>query len=76
MSAFFIFEIKRAKTDRILNFLKGCFSKMSDPMDMAFGVFSKSNVRLLKYVTPQFSSTYSKGYNILNDKSCLKLNGP
>ena len=45
-------------------------------MDMTFGVFSKSNVRLLKYVTPQFSSTYSKGYNILNDKSCLKLNGP
>ena len=76
MSACFIFEIKRAKADRIFSFLKGSFSVMSDPMDMIFGVFSKSNVRLLKYITPRFFSKYSKSYNILNVKSCFKLNSP
>ena len=76
MSACFIFEIKRAKADRIFSFLKGRFSVMSDPMDMIFGVFSKSNVRLLKYITPRFFSKYSKSYNILNVKSCFKLNSP
>ena len=43
-------------------------------MDMVFGVFSKSNVRFLKYITSQFFSKYSKSYNILNVKSCVKLN--
>ena len=76
MSAFFIFEIKDAKRDRIFNFLKGRFSIMSGPMDMVFSTFSKNNVRLLKYITSQFFSIYSKSYNILNAKSCLKLNGP
>ena len=51
MSAFFVFEIKRAKTDKIFHFLKGCFSVMSGPMDMVFDMFSKINMRLLKYVT-------------------------
>ena len=76
MSAFFIFEIKDAKTDRIFNFLMGRFSVMSGPVDMVFSMFSKNNVRLLKYITSQFFSIYSKSYNILNAKSCLKLNGP
>ena len=74
MSFFLIFEIKHAKTDRIFNFLKNRFSGMSGPIDMVFGMFSKSNVRLLKYITAQFFSKYSKSYNILNVKKCLKLN--
>ena len=49
---------------------------MSGPMDMIFGVFSEANVRLLKNTISQFFSKYSKSYNILNVKSCLKLNGP
>ena len=71
---FVIFEIKRAKTDTIFNFLKGRFSVMSGLMCMIFGVFSKTNVRLLKPKTSQFFSKYSKSYTILNVKNCLKLN--
>ena len=41
MSAVFIFEIKGAKKDKILNFLKGRFSVMGGPMDMVFGVFQR-----------------------------------
>ena len=44
MSAFFIFEIKLAKTDKIFNFSKGRFSVMSRPFDIIFGVFSETNV--------------------------------
>ena len=76
MSGFFIFEIKRAKMDKIFNFLKDRFSVMSGPMDMIFGVFSETNVRLLKNIILQFFSKYSKSYNILNIKRCLKLNNP
>ena len=54
MSGFFIFEIKRAKMDKIFNFLKDRFSVMSGPVDMIFGVFSETNVRLRKNVTTQF----------------------
>ena len=32
-------------------------------------------MRLLKHIISQFFSKYSKSYNILNVKSCLKLNG-
>ena len=60
MSAFFIIETKRAKTDRIFNFIKAPFSVMNDHMGMIFGVFSKSNVRLLKYITPQFSQNIAR----------------
>ena len=60
MSGFFIFEIKRAKMDKIFNFLKDRFSVMSGPMDMIFGVFSETNVRLLKNINSQFFSNYSK----------------
>ena len=69
MSAVFIFEIKGAKKDKIFNFLKGRFSVMGGPMDMNFGVFSETHAR-------QFFSRYSKSYNNLNVKSCLKLNSP
>ena len=76
MSAIFIFEIKSAKKDKIFNFLKGRFFVMGGPMDMIFGVFSEAHVRLLKSITSQFFSRYSKSYNNLNVKSGLKLNGP
>ena len=45
-------------------------------MDMIFGVFSETNVGLLKNITLQFFSKYIKSCDILNVKSCLKLNGP
>ena len=54
MSGFFIFEIKAAKMDKIFNFLMDRFSVMSGPVDMIFGVFSETNVRLRKNVTTQF----------------------
>ena len=77
MSGFFIIvEIKRAKMAKFFNFLKNHFSVMSVPMDIIFGVFSETDVRLLKNIISQFFSKYSKSYNILNVKSCLKLNGP
>ena len=76
MSTVFIFEIKSAKNNKILNFLKGDFSVMGGPMDVIFGVFSDTYVKLLKSITSQFFSRYSKSYNNLNVKSCLKLNGP
>ena len=76
MSGFFIFEIKSNKMDKIFNFLKERFSVMSDTMDMIFGVFSETDVRLLKNIISQIFSKYSKSYNILNIKRCLKLNNP
>ena len=75
MSALFIFEIRGVKEDKIFRFLKGRFLVMGGPMDMIFGVFSKIYVRLLKSRISQFFSKYSKSYNNLNVKSCLKLNG-
>ena len=74
MSAIFVFEIKNAKKDKIFNFLKGRFSVMGGPMDMIFGVFSETYVRLLKKIISRFFSKYSKSYNNLNVKSCLKRN--
>ena len=76
MSVLFIFEIKGSKKDNIFNLLKGNFSLMRGPMDMIFGVFSETYVRLLTSITLQFFSRYSKSYNNLNVKKCLKLNGP
>ena len=75
MSAVFISEIKGAKKDKIFDFLRGRFSVMGGPMDMIFGMFSQTYVRLLKSITSQFFSRYSKSYNNLNVKSCLKFNG-
>ena len=76
MLAVFIFEIKGAKTNKIFNILKGRFSVMGSPMDIIFGVYSETYVRLLKSMTQQFFSKYTKSYNNLNVKSGLKLNGP
>ena len=74
MSAFFIFEIKGAKKNKTFKFFKGCFSVMRGPMDMIFGVFWETYVRLLISITSQFLSRCSKSYNNLNVKICLKLN--
>ena len=76
MSTVFIFEKIGAKKNKIINFLEGSFSVMGGPMDAIFGVFSDTNVRLLKNMTYQFFSRYTKSYNNLNVKSCLKLNDP
>ena len=76
MSGFFIFEIKLAKMDKIFNFLKDSFSIISVPMDIIFSVFSETDVRLLKNIISHFFSKYSKSYNILNIKRCLKLKDP
>ena len=75
MSPVFVSEIKDDKKDKIFNFLKGSFSVMSVPMGMIFGVFSETYVRLLTSITSQFFSRYSKSYDNLNIKKCLKLNG-
>ena len=75
MSAVFIFEIKSVKKDKIFNFLKGDFLVMRSPVDMNFGVFSETYVRLLTSITSQFFSIHSKSHN-LNVKKCLKLIGP
>ena len=46
--------------DKIFNFLKDHFSVMSGPMDMIFGIFSETDVSLLKKYNSQFFSKYSK----------------
>ena len=51
MSTVFIFEKIGTKKNKIFNFLKGSFSVMGGPMDAIFGVFSDTNVRLLKSIT-------------------------
>ena len=71
MSDFFIFEIKRAKTDEIFNFLKDRFSITSGPMEIIFGVFSETNKNLLQNMISPLLSKHSKIYSILNSKSCL-----
>ena len=75
MSTIFVLEIKDAKNDKIFNILNGCFSVMGGSMNVIFSEFSETIVRLLKSVSLQFFSKYSKSYNILNVKSCLKLEG-
>ena len=75
MSTIFVLEIKDAKNDKIFNILNGCFSVMGGSMNVIFSEFSETIVRLLKSISLQFFSKYSKSYNILNVKSCLKLEG-
>ena len=70
MSTIFIFEIKGAKKVKIFNFLKSRFSIMDGLMDVIFGAFLGTYARLLKSITSQFFSRYSKSYNNLNVKSC------
>ena len=76
ISAVSISEIKGTKKDKIFNFLKSSFSVMHVPMDMIFGVFSETYVRLLTSISSQFFSRYSKSYDNLDVKKCLKLNDP
>ena len=76
MSAIFIFEIKGIKKDKIFNYLKGSFSVIRARMDTIFGVLSETYVTLLTSITSQLFSRYSKTYNNLNVKKCLKLNSP
>ena len=47
MSLAFLVEIKGAKKDKIFNFLKGCFSVMRGPINIIFGVLSKTYVRFV-----------------------------
>ena len=47
----FIFKIKGAKKEKFFNFLKGSFSVMRGPIDMIFGVFLETYVRLLTSIT-------------------------
>ena len=54
MSAVFISEIKDTKKGKICNFLEGRFSIIGGPMDMIFGMFPETYVRLLKNRTSQF----------------------
>ena len=61
MSTIFVLEIKGAKNNKIFIFLNDRFSVMGGRMNMIFGVFSKTIVRLLKSIvewgkiyTPQF----------------------
>ena len=75
MSTVFVLEIKGANNDKIFNFLNGRFSIMGGPMDMIFGVFLETIVRLLKRIISQFFSKYNKSYHILNATRYLKREG-
>ena len=75
MSTIFVLEIKSAKNNNIFYFLNRPFSGMGGPIDMIFGAFSEIIVRLLKSTISEFFSKYSKSYNMLIAKSCLKLEG-
>ena len=75
MSTIFVLEIKGGKNNKIFNLLDARFSVMGGPINMIFGMFSENIVRLLKSIISQFFSKDSKSYNILNAKSCLKLEG-
>ena len=53
-SAVFLFEIKGIKKDKIFNYLKGSTSVTRDPMDMIFGEFSETYVRLLTSIISHY----------------------
>ena len=46
---------------------------MGGHMNIIFRMISERIARLLKSIISQFFSQYSKSYNVLNAKSCLKL---
>ena len=48
MWAFFVFEIKGAKEDKIFKFLKGRFSMTGGAMDLIFAMFAEIYMSLLK----------------------------
>ena len=70
----FCFWNKRRQKEQNFQFFKGCFSVMCGSMDMIFGLFWETYVRLLIRITSQFLSRCSKSYNNLNVKICSKLN--
>ena len=57
-SSVFVFEMKDTKKDKMFNFLRDSFSVMRVPMamDMIFGVFSETYVRLLTSIASQVFS--------------------
>ena len=73
MSTIFVSEIKDAKNNKSFNFLNSRFSVMGCPMDTIFGMSSETSLRFLKSIISHFFSKYRKSYNILNAKSCLKI---
>ena len=68
MSTIFVLEIKGAKNEWVA--LRNGWLYKRD-----FGELSETIARLLKSIISQFFSKYWKSYNILNAKSCLKLEG-
>ena len=47
---------------------------MGGPMDVIFGMLLETYLKLLKSIILQFFSKYSKSYDNLSVKKCLKLN--
>ena len=72
----FVFWNKRRQKGWYFQFFKGKFLLNAWPYGYDFGVFLETYVRLLTSITSQLFSRYSKSYNNLNVKKCLKLNGP
>ena len=64
ISAYFIFETKDAKKDKIINFWKDHLSVMGDLIDMIFGAFSDYYVRLLKVQLRNFFQDIAKVHTI------------
>ena len=64
-----VFEIKGANQNKVSKFLNGCLSVTGNPVDMTFGVFLETYLRLPKSIISQFFPKYSKNYNNLNVKN-------
>ena len=73
-SGFFIFEIKRAKMDKIFILLKGCLSVISIPMDMIFDVFSglfkMALIKSLAFIVFEILRNLVSMQNFLNANNC------
>ena len=79
MSTIFVLEIKGAKNNKIFIFLNDHFSVMGCQMNMIFGVFSKTIVRLLKSIVESFMANFHFPETTgsltvaLNSSCCQKL---
>ena len=71
----FYFWNKTRQNGQNFQFFKRPFLRNEWPYGYDLGLLSQTYMRLLKHIISQFFSKYSKSYNILNVKSCLKLNG-
>ena len=69
MSTIFYFGNKRYQKQQNFQIFKRLFLVMGDSIVMIFDVFSETILSLLKSITLQFFSKYSKSYNILNAES-------